>query len=447
MAVPFAASTWKKVSDLALPTLNGAISGTVSGALGASYYPIRLSSIIGPTMQVFSKEAHSFEAIFNAAGISFDGGVTWTDSYRGDLLPLGQQESVFGTWSLKTPAGVYHYQIRKQIEHSFFAADGTIHPGGIRLYASGPGSPGFSLLQTLYTWPHIIADPPNTGGNNVQTTAPSVAPPILLPGSGPNGENAWWMMTHFRLDVGGTNNRQILTANDLWRSLDGFEWVKVESGTVGLEAYQSIFKSTTGRIIVSGGQGMRFSDGGSSLIGRTWTAPIGFPDLPGGTIFPMYGGTLITTRNGSLISGGFIVLSCDDGANFFGHHAGGDLIPLNSTGLVLKLGPTECLLITNGFADPATETKSYYSADGGETWQDGGVWLTTVIGERPVNAFMKADGHPLVVTQFRVFTSSDLARGVAGKRTICPLANAGLAAARPLVLCGHPIQNNLCEDH
>jgi hypothetical protein len=303
-----------------------------------------------------------------------------------------------------------------------------------------------AFQQALYAWPHIIADPANTGGFNVISTFPSITPPVKLVGSGPAGEDAFWMLVNFRLDVGGTNNRQTIQANDLWRSLDGFAWEKVQdvSAAVGLQAYQSIFESTTGRLIVSGGQGMRYTDSPIPL-GATWFTPAGFPDFPGGTIFPMFGGTLITTRNGTLISGGYISLSCNDGSNFFQNTPNGDLIPLNSAGLVLKLGPSEVLLITNGFASPTTETKCYYSDDGGETWLDCGIWLSTAIGERPVNAFVRSDGHPLVVTQLRVFNSSDIARGTATIRIQCPLANAGLAAARPLRLCGAPL-TSVCKD-
>jgi hypothetical protein len=125
MPIPFGAATWKKLSDLTLPTLVGTYSGVVVGATDAAYEKVT------KTLQVVSKVAHDFETYFNAAGISFDGGLTWVDSYRGDQNPLDQQEVVFKAWSLETDAGTYHYQARYQVRHSFFAADGTIKPGGI----------------------------------------------------------------------------------------------------------------------------------------------------------------------------------------------------------------------------------------------------------------------------------------------------------------------------
>ena len=112
---------------------------------------------------------------------------------------------------------------------------------------------------------------------------------------------------------------------------------------------------------------------------------------------------------------------------------------------LLKLGPTELLLITNGFTNPVTETVSYYSSDGGETFVSSGVWNASVVGDSIRDAFLRTNGTPLVVTRNATFSNPETARGVAGVRTICPLANAGLAPARRLILCGGVITPD-CEE-
>lgn len=443
MATPFNADTWKKVSDSPLPVQVGADFQVVSGIAGASYHPR------SRTLQIFGQSAHTATGFCNAAAISYDGGANWSLNGPGathEGNAAGQQ--VTAVWSLDTPFGLYHYQLRIDAVHSFFLADGSLQSGGITMYVSGPDVPAMTPIQTLYTWPHIIADPANTGGNNIFSTFPTVAPPIKIAGSGPGGKDAWWMVVGVRLDVGGSNNRQTFHFEDLWRSTDGIHWEKVRDliGTpAGLATFSAFFRSASGRLILAGGSAGAYTDGAGDPIGATWVG-INSPGILNGSFIPMFGGTWASAKNGSLISGGFVVLSCDDAANFFAAPASPD-IPLNSMGFLLKLGPTECLLITAGFNSPTTETTAYYSADGGETFISGGVWLSTVVGERPRAAFMRSNGTPLVVTQDRVFISTDTARGVAGKRTVCPLANAGLAAARPLVICGHPLQNNLCEDH
>jgi hypothetical protein len=444
LPVPFQAATWAKRSDIPSPTLSGPLSGLVQGVNGASFHAgTRVVQTMGPV-------AHSFTTFFGAAQMSFDEGKTWVDTYRGDLEADGTQaEWVIKTWSLDLPNGfTYHFQARAQLTHSFFVADGSILQGGIRIYASSGGS-AFSPVQTLYSWPHIIANPALTGGNGVMSTAPSMAEPILIPGSGPSGEDAFWMAASFQLDVGGTLNRQTIRAADLWRSIDGLHWEKVRdltgvfpfSATSPITGFSQFFLTPTGRLFVTGGLAA-FTPPNADPITTSWTASNNFP-APGGNVIPMFGGTLMSHRNGSLISGGSAFVSCDDGANFVS--VGAPTIPINRNSYSLKLGPSEAIIVAPGFLDPTTQTVCYYSADGGETWQGGEVWLASSIGELPVAMFLKGDGRPLVITTQRAFVSSDTARGVAITRAICPLANAGLASARPLLLCGAPL-TPVCKD-
>lgn len=446
MPTPFSAATWQKVSDSPCPLLAGANFSLVAG-IGTSGYHAR-----SRTLQIASRFATSFVKSFNTAFISFDGGHSWTMTYDGRFISQGgtqitqeeEQSYVTRVFTVDAPRlGPIHYQVRVNFKFDFLIANGTLYAGDISLWAAGPGpSSTFQRLQTLHSWPHIPA--PNGGGQAFFTTAPSITPPVLIPGSGPGGRDAFWMMTNFILEHGAAGNRQQIVADALWRSTNGVDWENVGAAAGG-SSYGTLFQSPSGRVFASMGGAIRYTDDAPDMIGATWQDSIinGTAHF-GSNVDPMYGGTLVSSSHGGIISGGFVVLSCDDGTNFF---AGEGLIPVNSSGIVLKLGPAECILITPGFDDPSTETKCWYSADGGETWADGGVWLASGVGEAPVGGFMRADGHPLIVTQNAIYFSSDKARGVAGTRTICPLANAGLAAARPLVICGHPLTNNLCEDH
>jgi len=422
--------------------MSGAISGVVQGVFGASFH--KASGVV----QTMGPIAHSFEKYFGAAQASLDGGVTWFPTYQGD--GSRHSEYVLAVFSLDTPSGTYHYQIRADLEHSFFVADGSLIAGGIKMYATdfqdpdvvtgGLGS-GFFPLQQLYTWPGVTANPANTGGNNIVTVFPSFSTPVLLPGSGPAGEDAFWAAASFHLDVGGTNNRQTFKAMDLWRSIDGLTWEIVRdltavspfSATSPTDSFGKFIKSTSGKIMLSHAGGLARADT-QDLLTTSWTGSVGIATPNSGWFDPMFGGTWVTFRNGSLIAGGFIQISCDDGANF----ASGPVMPtpVNRNGFGVKVGPSEVIFIISGFNNPSTETVCWYSADGGETWAGGEVWLASNVGEAPVAAFVMADGRPLVITTQRAFTSSDTATGIPKVRTVCPLANAGLARARRLVLCG-----------
>jgi hypothetical protein len=399
------------------------------------------------TLQVFAELSTSSIGEYNTASISWNDGADWADAYRGDHMSSDdEREVVFKAFSIQTAAGLYHYQLRARVLHGFFVFDGTLKAGDIRMYVTGPGSPAFSFLEELYEWPQTNADPVNTGSNDIFSWRPSATTPIRIEGSAPDGGHAWWMVVSMGLRFGGTNNPSVLEFQDMWRSIDGFQWEKVSDldTSPDLKNYREMFESTTGRILLAGNLQAAYTDDGPSLEGSTWTLSAG---QLGQFLVPMFGGTWVGARSGSLIADGFVSISCDDGAVFNNIGVESPVIPSpGSVGILLKLGPTEVLLITNGFTNPTTETVSYYSSDGGETWVSSGVWNESVIGDNLRDAFIRHSGTPLVVTRNAIFTNDERARGVAGVRTICPLANAGLAAARPLILCGG-VLSNICEDH
>jgi hypothetical protein len=437
MPIPFQAASWAKRSDIPSPTLFGEISGTVQGVYGAGFHAGR------KIVQTMGPVAHSFTTLFGAAQASVDEGKTWVDTYRGDLIPdVKQREWVISQFSLDLPnGGIYHYQVRAQLSHSFFVADGSLDVGGVRLYISDNGT-SYSMAQQLYAWPNIIADPANTGGNAVLSASPSFTVPILIQGS-------FYALASYQIDCGGTNNRRTFKAVDLWRSDDGIHWTIVRDLTAVFPfsttspSFSSMFLSTTGRVLsLFNGLAAYTATGTPDLVTTSWGLSVGYPNL-GGNISPMYGGTMLSHQNGSLISGGSAFVSCDDGQSFTA--ASGPNIPVGRTAYNLKVGPTEAIIVVPGFVDPTTQTVCYYSSDGGETWQGGDVWIASTIGEKPVAAFLKSDGKPMVISTQRCFVSGDSARGIATFRVICPLANAKLAAARPLALCGLPL-TPACKD-
>lgn len=435
MATPFAAATWSLRSALGLPLLNGGLSGLVSGARGSSFHAG------SKVAQVLSVAAHSFTTFFNAARISFDEGQTWADSYRGDAPNGAVQEVVFGVFSLDTPTGVVHYQARWNLRHSFFLADGSLLPGGVDLYASSEllGT-AFSKLQTFYTWPHVIADPTLTGGSAGFNTSPTITTPLLIPGSGPNGEDAFWMIVAYSIHAGGSNNPVTFAENFLWRSVDGLVWERVRDHNGVLSATPNQLLSLANeRTYVSGGG--RFFTDDVDLLTATWQPAAGTGlDFPG-NVESMFGGTLVSVRQGTLISGGFGVVSCDNGANWI-FSGIGLTIPADKSGFVIKLGPSEVLVIVS---DAVVNNRAFYSADGGETYVDCGIWNVSSIGDQPVGAFLMSSGSPIVFTFGNCFVSSGKARGVFQTRTQCPLANAGIAAAGALPDCGNPILTIECD--
>lgn len=439
MAQPFAAETWIRRASIPNIPLNGTYSGIVQGPGNACYD--KLSRVV----QSFSRVAHHFQGFASTAQISFDDGKTWGASFSEGL----NNTVVFTGWSLPHRAGVdgrIHFQVRYNWTKAFLLADGTLQPGSIDLYVTA-GGVTFTKLQTLHSWPGINQIGGN-GGAALFNSFPSCTTPILLEGSGPDGEDAYWMATSYSFDAGGAGNRTTFKAARLWRSLDGgvtWEDVMDLEPTFGVFGFSDFFQSSSGRLFLNTSATVRWTDDVDDLLGATWTVANGLGATQRGAMVQMYGGTLLTHSQGSLIAGGQAIISCDDGVNFAG--TGVFVVPVNQTGYLAKLGPTEGLLVAPGFNDPSTETSAYYTADGGETFLVSEPWLSSSIGESPVMIAIRSNGTPLVVTRSGgVFVSGDKALGIAGTRTICPLANAGLAAARPLVLCGHPL-THLCEDH
>jgi hypothetical protein len=135
------------------------------------------------------------------------------------------------------------------------------------------------------------------------------------------------------------------------------------------------------------------------------------------------------------------VVSCDNGANWI-NSLTSPVIPVDKSGHMLKVGPSEVICIVS---DAVTNLRSWYSKDGGENFVDEGIWNTSSVGDQAIAAFLKDDGSPLVISFNNCFVSSGKAAGVFQTRTQCPLANAGIAAAGVLPNCGNPILTIECD--
>lgn len=442
MSQPFAAETWARRSTTPAMLLNGVYSGIVGGPIHA------VLDASSRTVQVFSISCHHFQGFANEACISFDDGATWAMTFNEAGDPGLNVQCITG-WSMphpSIPGDRIHFQVRVAWQKSFFIASGDMAPGGIELWFS-EGTASFSKMQDLHSWPAINAIPENTGGAAGFDVTPSVTNPILLEGSGPDGEDAWWFISSYDIVAGGASNRTHFKAASLWRSVDGgitWENVRDMEPVTGMASYASLVQSTSGRlVVVQGGTGGIFWTDGDLLTG-TFTAAV-FNGASGvrGPLMEMYGGTFFTFSQGTLTGPGSGWVSCDDCENFNGTAA---LIPQNRGGFGVKLGPTELLVVAPGFADPTTQTCAYYSSNGGEDFIASQPWLVSGTGEMPVNIDIRTNGSPIVVCRGGgVFISSDKVRGVFSPRTVCPLANAGLAAARPLLLCGAPL-TPVCKD-
>jgi hypothetical protein len=383
---------------------------------------------------------------------SVDHGITWAVNFN-DAHDPGLNEFLVNGWSLDHPfrpsPARMHYMVRCAWTKAFLVADGSIQPGGISLWGSENGV-AYTKLQDLHTWPGINQIGGN-GGASTWNVNPNCIPPIFIAGSGPNGEDAYWMVSSYSMEAGGAGNRTTLSAATLWRSLDGLAWDNVRdmSGVTGVGVYASFVQSTLGNrmFLVSGGAGSIFyTDTPDDLINASFATSL-FNGVPGvrGSLVPMYGGTWLTFSQGTLTGPGGAWVSCDNGENFSG--TGVSVVPQNQTGFMQKIGPSEALIVSPGFSDPTTETTSAYSDDGGETFLFSEPWITSTTGETPCMLELRTGARPIVMTRGgRIFVSSDFARGTFQTRTICPLANAGLAAARKLILCGAPIAINECSE-
>lgn len=434
MPAPFAAETWVQRTSVPNLPLNGVYSGAVQGPVHAVYDPE--SRVI----QTFSAQAHHFNGFVNTAQISLNDGASWAPTFNADQDINLNKFAVTG-WAIPNPSGEgrIHFQVRVNWQKASLVFDGSLFPGGVELWASA-GDTSFFKLQDLHSWPAINQIGGN-GGAALFLHQPAATPPILLEGSGPDGEDAYWFVTSYSFTAGGAGNRTAFETATLWRSIDGgitWEVARDMSGVTGIHQYAELALSHSGRLLLVGaGAGpIFFTDDADDLENAVWTQSQ-FNGVPGvrGRLVPMYGGTWLTHSQGTLTGPGLAWISCDDGENF--NATGVSVIPQNRSGFLRKLGPTEGLIVAPGFNDPTTETSAEYTSDGGETWQSSEPWLVSSVGELPVMLGVRSDGTPIVVTRTGgCYVSSDKARGVAGTRTICPLANAGLAQARRLVLCG-----------
>ena len=155
-------------------------------------------------VQTFSKNHVGGGGTFfvGNAFLSSDNGVSWRETYRGDTVDATVAEMPVAVFSIDTPNGdTFHYQARMRLHRGFFVFDGFLESGGITLWGVDGNDPegSFAPVQQLYSWPTITPDPILTGGQASIASMPTFTPPILLEGSGPNGEDAFWMAVSFAI--------------------------------------------------------------------------------------------------------------------------------------------------------------------------------------------------------------------------------------------------------
>jgi hypothetical protein len=110
---------------------------------------------------------------------------------------------------------------------------------------------------------------------------------------------------------------------------------------------------------------------------------------------------------------------------------------LSTRGAGCKLSAQEILFAAR---DGDFSIGIYWSDSGGEVFTHVGAIESPDLANQIFFLGLLPSGNPILFTEFgRVFYSSDRAKGTFTERSFCPLASAGLAAARRLPLCGKPL--------
>lgn len=361
---------------------------------------------------VVSVEGYSF--------LTMDDGASWTQVSGGVA-----GDRVYKYFSIKSPDGTNYFRIRQRFYTSFFLANPSMYPGYLELQTSTDGL-SWNAAQKFYQWNHD--EDPGAGSRAVANNF--IIGPILLPGTGPGGADADWLLIRSQV----TSSSKV-GADDYawWRSDDyGFTWTRVRTqSAVDLPVPNYLVRSPSGRIISGTIEG-RYSDDN----GLTWTSATGLtPNNKVGSLH-FAGNSWATFHAGGLGSTPGVSISCDNGANYVGSFNFGGSGGVSVTVTVVRLSASEVLAIRSDGGRP------FYSNDGGETWQDGGAGAPLGL---VIHAALVPDGRPLIVNQNATTAmSSDRATGTFKTRTMCPLAFANLKKAGLPNLCGHPMLQNRC---
>lgn len=369
-----------------------------------------------------------------------EAGAAWTKVYDSWTWPGGPRPNdqlgyVSKVFVQQTPFGKYYFRFRHVSVTSFFVGNGTLFPGRIELEYSDDAI-NYWPTYTFAEWPHFPI-PGNVGHTHAGTHV-SATQPILIPGSGPIGQDADWIIVAAHASADGIPR---VDSIKLYRSIDyGFTWEPVSTFPFGdgLSDIDSFTRNpVTGRLHVWITPAHLYSvDDGENWV-QSGT-PF-FLQKVSSTHHP--GSTMNVLRNGSFISPGDNIISCDGGETW-GQPSSGLIVPTSSISAGVKLGPQELLAATRG---GDFQVNIWWSDSGGEKFTLSGAIVTGDLNNQIIFMDLLPNGNPVLMTNHgRVFVSNDKARGTFSPRTFCPLASAALAPARPLPVCGHPLTTNVC---
>ena len=361
----------------------------------------------------------------NDGTISFDKLLTWN---RYDTNP-SWPEVISNFHTIQLPSGKTRFvRSRYRFGRSFFIANNEIPAGYITIDISDTGT-SWSEVQKLYEWPHK----PDTGsGGQAQHAIESTF--LFLPGTGPAGADADWMLIKASVSSGqGTS----LNVFDWWRSDDfGLTWIKVRA-EAGLVSYPNfIVRGGQGggyRLVTADSAGLKWS----SDNGVTWNGTTGIMPSPQTHAFEQAGQTWCILHPGTGTGGASIGISCDNFASVVGGES--SLSGLNVNWAGVRLSPTEILATIS--AGVGNGQRIYYSTNGGEHFADQGNDTRMNASQAGnVHAGLFFDGAPYVIgADGKTFISGDRSTGISSGRVTCPLANAALKKAGIPPNCGHPM--------
>lgn len=360
--------------------------------------------------------------------------VTRNQAFSWGTMSNENDEHYSSFFSIQNPDDTRYFRIRTKFGRSFFVANSTIFSGYMKIDQSLDGL-NWNEVKTLHTWPHLV----DTVGAGGQAQIVFGAIPIFLPGTGPGGADADWLLVRCRVfSAQGTPVDKF----EWYRSDDfGFTWDFVRNETaVQFSGVTPNFlvRSTNGRI-AAGMVGLWYSDDN----GVTWHDAGGAlpPQIKSG-VTKHAGSTLCLYMAGGLGSTSSTGVSCDAGVTWGVSH-GPDLGGASTNPNALSMGVVEALAFCGNGVNGGNV---WYTNNGGENWLLQGVDTRLPSGQACVTGTgFFPNGAPVIIgANGVVLVSNDRPSGAFAARDLCPLANAGLAKANIPNLCGHAILQNRC---
>lgn len=367
------------------------------------------------------------------------GGSSMSDDYASswNTLSTGGPANAwvrrFKYWSITKSDGRQRYfRFAYLFFTSFFASNPTIYPGYVDIeYSDDKYTWGGSQKQRIYEWPHL----PDAGVGSRAALEFYHQPSFLIPGSGPGGEDAHWML--MKVNVGSSAYNPV-NDNAWWYTIDdGVTWVRDRTEPT-LVNPQFIRRAANGRLI-AGDVYLSHSDDD----GLTWSNDLSASARVKTHLTLHPGLTACAYHLGGLASQVGSEISCDNGASW--EHVQ-DLGVTDTAGYAIELGGQEALFAFRATTGFPTTTAIYYTKNAGESWVNCAFTDKLVGGSgQVIYAAKRPDGKPMIFGRDHgVIQSTEAAPGDWATRTVCSLASNGFATVGPPNLCGLPIMNDEC---